>query len=63
MFEITPFFSHKIPLFAIIFYRDFLARPPTNARVLPISGMIFMGKWRYPPTFFRDRFSIYVIFF
>ena len=25
--------------------------------------MIFIGKWRYPLTFFRDRFPIYVIFF
>ena len=36
---------------------------PTNTRVLPISGMIFIGKWRYPPTFFRDHFPIYLIFF
>ena len=37
--------------------------PPINTRVFPISGMIFIGEWRYPPTYFRDRFPIYVIFF
>ena len=41
----------------------FLLEPPTNTRVFPISGMIFVGKWRYPPSFFRDRFPIYVIIF
>ena len=63
MFEIPPFFPTKPPLFVIFCYREFFARPPTNTRVFPISGMIFIGKWRYPPTFFRDRFIIYVIFF
>ena len=63
MFEITPFFPTKPPHFAIIFYREFFARPPTNTRVFPISGMIFIGEWRYPRTYFRDRFPIYVIFF
>ena len=24
--------------------------------------MIFIGEWHYPPTYFRDRFPIYVIF-
>ena len=43
----------------MIFYREFFARPPTNTRVFPISGMIFIGKWRYPPTFFRDCFPIF----
>ena len=38
--EITSFSLQK-PLFAIIFCRDFFARPPTNTRVFPISGMIF----------------------
>ena len=46
----------------MISYREFFARPPpTNTRVFPISGMILIGKWRYPPTFFWDRFPL--IFF
>ena len=63
MFEITPFFPTKKPLFVKKFIGNFLLDPPTNTGVFPISGMIFIGEWRYPPTYFRDRFPIYVIFF
>ena len=63
MFEITPFFPTKKPLFAKKFIGNFLLDPPTNTGVFPISGMIFIGEWRYPPTYFRDCFPIYVIFF
>ena len=37
------------PLFAMIFCRDFLQDPPTNIRVFPISGMIFIMKIHCSP--------------
>ena len=59
-----PLFSYKKPTICNnIFIGNFFARPPINSRVFPISGVIFIGKWSYPPTFFRDLFPIYVFFF
>ena len=52
------FFLQKKTLFAI-FVKIF---SPTTTRKFPISGGTFIGKMRYPPTLFRDRFLIYVIF-
>ena len=49
MFEITPFFPTKKTLFAKKFIGNFLLDPPTNTGVFPISEMIFIGEWRYPP--------------
>ena len=59
----SPIFSYKNPTICNNFYREFLVRLPTNTRVFPISGMIFIRKWRYPPTFFRDCFHLRNFFF
>ena len=42
------FFLPKKTLCAIIFCRDFLKDPPTNAREIPISGVTFIVKMHYP---------------
>ena len=64
MSEIIPFFlQQKKSLFAKNCIGNFLLDPPTNTGIFPISGMILIGEWRYPPNYFRDRFPIYVIFF
>ena len=63
MFEITPFFPTKKPLFAKKFIGNFLLDPPTKTGVFPISGMIFIVKMRYPPLPYLGTVSLSRYFF